>query len=514
MNRLALIQKMNRRNFLKLMLAAGATVSIPGQVLGTSDSKKTKRPNFIIFLADDLGYGDLACYGNPIVRTPHLDKFAKEGVIFTDCHSSGTVCSPSRASLLTGRNPYRIGFYYILGYDIHLRCEEITIASLLKKQGYDTCFVGKWHLTRIGREQSGQPTPEDHGFDYWFATEHNAFEGPRNPTSFIRNGKKVGEIQGWYCDIIVEEAVQWLKNRPDQNKPFFLLVCSHEPHTPINPPEKYAEIYDNEAVDHLEKNISYGRISRATRDLSRLKKYYYGTITQLDNAFGMLINEIDEMGLRDDTLVFFTSDNGPETPVSFEESEGKWEDPLRDRCFGTPGLLRGMKRYVYEGGHRVPGIARWPGHIIPGSVSDELIDGTDILPTLCELSGAKIPTDRAIDGTSIVPVFKGRSIRRKKSLCWMFPAGYSKVPNIAMRDGDYVLISWFNQKREDELWMNYIKTASLEKFELYNLRADIAQIENTAEKEPQRLKLMADKMRKLWREIQAEAPVWKEWIKK
>lgn len=497
---------MNRRNLLRLLLLMGINVSMSGQFQGAPLLKRRNKPNFVIFLADDLGYGDLGCYGNPIIKTPNLDKFAQEGITFTDCHSGGTVCSPSRASLLTGRDPYRIGFYYILNKYFYLRREEITFASLLKKENYDTCFVGKWHLTRIWDEQSNQPTPKDHGFDYWFATQHNAFEGPHNPTSFIKNGEKIGEVQGWYCDIIVEEALQWLKNRPNLDKPFLLLVCSHEPHTPIDPAREYTELYDNKVVDDLEKNISYGRVNRPNRDLSHLKKYYYATVSQLDNAFATLLHGIDEMGLKDNTLVFFTSDNGPEIPVKRED--------IRDKCFGTPGTLRGMKRYVYEGGHRVPGILRWPGNISPGSVSNELVNATDILPTFCELSGARVPKDRVIDGTSIVPALKGKVIKRERPLCWFFPAGYSGIPNMAMRDGNYVIIGWFDDKTIDETWMNYIKTASLKKFELYNLAKDVNQTENLIEKEPQRAKLMITRMRELWKEIQAEGPVWEGWIEK
>ncbi|MGQ9470893.1 MAG: sulfatase-like hydrolase/transferase [Candidatus Aminicenantales bacterium] len=138
----------------------------------------------------------------------------EEGTTFTDCHYGGTVCSPSRASLLTGRNPYRLD--YILSKHMYLHRAEFAIASLLKEQGYDTCFIGKWPLTKIWDEDSGQPTPGDHCFDHWMASEHNAFKGPGNPKTFIRNGKKLGEMQARYCDITVEEALQWLKNRADK----------------------------------------------------------------------------------------------------------------------------------------------------------------------------------------------------------------------------------------------------------------------------------------------------------
>ena len=347
----------------RLIYAAGFLV-LMGISAGCTSNKKNKEqkpPNIVVFLADDLGYGDLGCYGNPIIKTPNLDRFAAEGVQMTDCHAGGTVCSPSRAALLTGRNPYRTGFYYILGGNTFLRADEITIPEMLKTKGYQTCFVGKWHLSVLEKNKRNEPGPGDQGFDYWMGTTHNAFDGPANTKDFIRNGTPVGQVHGWFCDVIVDEAGKWLKEKRDTSKPFFLYIASHEPHTPISPPKKYSDMYDTPEVDSLEKTINYGYVKRPERDISSNKKEYYGTVTQLDHAFGQLMKTLDSLGLRDNTLVFFTSDNGPEDPVTYEESLGQWEDPIRDKCFGTPGIYRGMKRFVYEGGHRVPGIARYPG---------------------------------------------------------------------------------------------------------------------------------------------------------
>jgi len=505
-----MMQTLNRRNFMKSVLAGTAAAVLRGGSGVTWAAGEKRRPNFVIFLADDLGYGDLGCYGNPIVRTPNMDGLASQGVRFTDCHAAGTVCSPSRASLLTGRTPYRLGFYSILGRgDIHLRREEVTIASLLGDHGYDTCFVGKWHLTNINDSKSDQPDPGDHGFDHWFATQVNAFRtGPENHDRYMRNGEKVGQVDGWYCDVIVKEALDWLTGRPDQNRPFLLVVCSHEPHTPVRPPEKYAAMYDNAEVERSEKTIDYGKILRTDRDIADNKKYYYGTVTQLDNAFGALIDGIDEMGLKDNSLVFLTSDNGPETPVSVEESGGRWNDESRDRCFGTPGPLKGMKRYTYEGGHRVPGIARWPRHIEPGSQCSELVNGTDLLPTLCELAGVSTPADRVIDGSSVVPLFTGGKVIRHRPQCWIFPTEYYYIPHMAMREGDYAIVGWFNEKTGAQTHMEWVKSARLARFELYNLKKDLDESENLSGKEPERLKTMAARMRELWREIQAEGPTW------
>lgn len=466
-----------------------------------------------MFLSDDLGYGDLGCYGHPFNRTPNLDRLAAEGMRFTDGHAASTVCSPARAALLTGRQPYRLGIYYLVEDDVHLRREEVTVASLLKRQGYDTCFVGKWHVTRIGAAAQGQPSPGDHGFDHWFATEHNAFDGPENPGRFYRNGVPVGSLRGWYCDLIVEEALTWLRNRPDPTRPFFLHVNSHEPHTPVRPPSRYAEMYDNERVDGLERSIAYGGIARRNAADRNLKHHYYGTVTQLDNAFGALDAGLDALRLRQDTLVVFTSDNGPETPITPEEERGV-VDPLRDRSFGTPGPLRGMKRYVYEGGHRIPFIARWPRRIRAGSVSHALVNGTDFLPTCAAVTGAALPPDRVIDGVDISPVFEGRGIERPIPACWTFPARYFHLPHIAMRDGDYVLIGWMVEKRPDQLWIDWVKTTRLERSELYDLGTDISQRHDLSPRDPARRERMATQLAGLWAGIQAEAPVWKGWLRK
>jgi arylsulfatase A len=221
---------------------------------------------------------------------------------------------------------------------------------------------------------------------------------------------------------------------------------------------------------------------------------------------------LDEERLRENTLVLFTSDNGPEYPVNFLESQGQWDDPLRDRCFGTPGDLRGMKRFTHEGGHRVPGIIRWPRNIPAGAESDVLINGTDLLPTLCELAGISIPKDRNIDGESVTSALKGKPFSRKKPVYWNAPVHeYEFVPSMTMREKNYILVAWFNDKAPDELWMDWIKTALPERYELYDLSRDIGQTEDLSEQMPHKVKELAAKMEVLWKDIQTEAPIWPEW---
>lgn len=469
--------------------------------------KEPASPNIIVFLADDLGYGDLGCYGNPIISTPNIDKLAEEGVRMTDCHSGGTVCSPSRAALLTGRNPYRSGFFYIHGKNTYLKDEEVTLAELLQDNGYETSFWGKWHLSSLEKDKMNQPGPGDQGFDYWMGTTLNAFGGPKNPKKFILNGEALGEIEGWYCDIIVDKASDWLRNIRDKEKPFFMYVCSHEPHTPIDPPEQYSEKYNNSKVDKLELSIKYGQVSRPDKDISINKKEYYGTVNQLDNAFGRLMATLDDLDIKDNTLVLFTSDNGPEAPVTIEESLGTWSEPMRDNCFGTPGELRGMKRFPYEGGHRVPGIVRYPEVIPEGSESNVLFNGCDILPTICNLLGISIPANRNIDGIVAFDAFLNKQIERDTSVIWFYPNHedtYFRMPQMSMRKNNYTLIGYLPEKADSTNLNQWIANYKPEKFELYDIIIDHAQLNDISSQHPEIISSMKKEMICLWEEMRDE----------
>jgi len=477
----------------------------------TANASTSGKPNIIIFLADDLGYGDLSCYGNPIIKTPSIDRFATEGVRLTDCHSAATVCSPSRAALLTGRNPYRSGFYDILGsFNCYLQSQEITLPEMLKPAGYSTCFVGKWHLSQFNNNvkkpgEKKQPTPGDQGFDHWFATSHNAFEGPRNLKTFLRNGTPVGEIKGSYCDVIVKEACDWI-SQLKKDQPFFLELCTHEPHTPIDPPEKYSSTYKNAAVDSLEKTIRYGGVPRPD-GISKNKEKYYGTVTQLDNAFGQLMKFLDSTGLAKNTIVIFTSDNGPESPVNFDESRGKWADTIRDNCFGTPGMLRGMKRFTYEGGHRVPGIVRWPSKIPAGIVSDKLVNGTDFFPMICKIAGVKQPDDRTIDGRNALPALLNQNKNKNQPVIWLLQLNedmYSKMGDMSLRYNEYTLIGRMSVKADSVTLLNWMYNALPEKYELYNIVKDPEQQYDIAKDNPRLLKKLIPMMTKMWINIRDE----------
>lgn len=455
---------MTRRDLLQSIGLGLMSLSVPGclrQTTRPGASAAAKRPNIVIALCDDLGYGDLACYGHPHIKTPNLDALAGEGMRLTDCYAAAPVCSPARAGMLTGRTPYRCGIYDWIpdGNAMHLRSTERTVPTLLRDSGYATCHVGKWHCN--GQfNSSEQPQPGDHGFDHWFSTQNNAHPTHLGPDNFVRNGKPVGKLKGHSSMLIAQEAIDWLTSTWNRSQPFCLFVWFHAPHEPIATSPEFMDMYEGheEAI-------------------------YYGNVTQMDHAFGRLTKALDDMNLRDETFVLFTSDNGPETLNRYRGAH---------RSFGSPGPLRGMKLHLYEGGIRVPGIVRWPGKASPGATCREPVNGTDVLPTLCELAGVPAPQDRAIDGTSILPLLSNKKLQRDVPLYWRYDRALSQPFTVAMRQGDWKILA----------------DTAMTRFELYNLRNDSGEQHDLAPNEPQRLERMKTVLAKLHAEVDTEGPRW------
>ncbi len=444
-----------------------------------------KKPNIVILLCDDLGYGDLGCYGHPMIRTPNLDKLARQGIRLTQCYAASSVCSPSRAGLLTGRIPTRTGVYTWIAQNnpMHLPASEVSLATLLRRAGYRTAHIGKWHLNGYFNSKL-QPQPGDHGFDHWFSTQNNAAPTHENPKNFVRNGKAVGKVQGFSCQVVADEAIGWLKSGRDSPNPFFLFVCFHEPHEQIaSPPDLVA---------------SYPKA------MNEDQAQYFANVTNMDRAVGRILAALDELGQADNTIVFFTSDNGPETLNRY---------PNARRSYGITGPLRGRKLWLYEGGIRVPGIVRWPGKAPPGKTSDEPIWSLDLLPTLCRIADAKVPTDRAIDGSDFSPVLEDKKIDRKTPMFWHYYRGLGE-PKVAMRDGDWVVLAHCEGLPAGAGAsllpgdMEAIRNAKLTTFELYNLHDDLSQTKDLAKEEPQRLQRLSERLRSLYREVVAEGPNW------
>jgi arylsulfatase A len=418
----------------------------------------------VVVLSDDLGYADLGCFGHPVIQTPNLDRLAQEGMKLTACYAAAPVCSPARAGMLTGRTPSRSGItdWIPAGSPMHLRRNEVTIAALLRQVGYATCHVGKWHCNGLFNRPE-QPQPGDHGFDHWFSTQNNAAPSHRNPTNFIRNGQAVGPLTGYSSALIAQEAIEWLKGLPPK-RPFCLFVWFHAPHEPIAAADEFTRLYPN-ATQPGEAE-------------------YCGDVTQMDHEVGRLLQALDGLKRRENTLVFFTSDNGPETLRRYRGAE---------RSHGSPGPLRGMKLHLYEGGIRVPGILSWPGKTRPGQVCHEPVCGLDVLPTFCAMAGATVPTDRALDGASILPLFEGKPVERKTPLYWQYDHALGK-PKVALRDGDWKLLAH----------------ADLKTFELYHLADDPAEKHDLAAQKPDLCRALAAKLLKLHADVQAERPTWPE----
>ncbi len=369
-------------------------------LLACSGFAKDKPPNVVILLADDLGSQDIGCDGGP-VKTPTLDRLAANGVRFTDFHSGAPVCSTARATLLTGRHHLRTGVYTVIQdhiHDMHLRENEVTIAEHLKANQYDTVHLGKWHLGTPFRGMK-KPWIDEHGFDYWFATDLNAAPSHRNPKNFWRNRERVGELDGYACQLVVDEAITWLDENRDEAKPFFLNIWFHEPHAPLAAPDEivkqYGELNDPNAI-------------------------YSATIDNTDRAIARLVNKLDQIDSLDDTIIIYTSDHG---------------SYLHERN----GNLQAGKGSLMEGGIRTPGIIHWPKGIQGGRVESTPAGAVDLLPTICGLIGVKTPDKVHLDGTDLSPILIGNQsdLQRHQPLTWHSP---TSQPVVVIREGNYSLV--------------------------------------------------------------------------
>ncbi|HJZ59157.1 MAG TPA: sulfatase-like hydrolase/transferase [Gemmataceae bacterium] len=418
------------------------------------------RPNVVVLLCDDLGYGDLGCYDHPKVKTPHIDKLAADGIKLTSCYCGLSVCSPSRAALMTGRIPYRYGIrdWIPLNSGIYLPKEEVTVAVRLKAAGYKTALCGKWHLN--SKFNGIEPTPGDHGFDHWFATQNNAAPSHQDPTNFVRNGKRVGPLKGNSTTLIMDEALGFIAEAKD--RPFAMFVTFHATHEPVATPTEFTDLYKSEPDE--------------------TKRIYYGSVSLVDHEVGRLVKFLDDRKLADKTLVLFTSDNGPETHLRYKTAE---------RSHGSAGPLRGMKLHLTEGGIRVPGIVRWPGKIKPGQAIDEPVAFVDLMPTLCALAGTTPPADRPLDGTDVSELLlEGKKPTRKVPLYWQYDKAIGDtdpVWTIAIRQWDYKLLA----------------DAKREKFALYDLKADVGEKRDLSAEPGQakRLKGMVEELRRMYADV-------------
>ncbi len=439
--------------------AALALISLAGLLAGPAVTAEAGKPNFIVIFADDLGYGDLGVYGSEKIRTPHLDGMAADGMQFKDFYTAAPFCSPSRASILTGRYPLRAGVPYVLfpTETTGLPQEEITIAEMLSEQGYATAAIGKWHL--------GWPKPfraQRHGFDFFFGLPYSndmyAWEPPevRRPQHAfwklpLLDNDEIVEApvnQHTLTQRYTERAVDFIKD--NRNRPFFLYFPHTFPHNPQYASEKF------------EGRSPHG--------------FYADTVEEMDWSVGEVLKALDEHGLDERTLVVFTSDNGP-APAG----PGRWQERGAD---GSTGGLRGRKGNTFEGGMRVPGIFRWTGRIATGAETDQPASIVDLLPTIATLAGTEPPDDRVIDGRSIADLLLGRTDTLAEEPFFYYFGTLLQ----AVRLGKWKLFPQQTGEPEQSGSLWYLQNPTLfnrhhrlrEAPELYDLESDVAETRNVA----------------------------------
>jgi arylsulfatase A-like enzyme len=404
------------------------------------------RPNVIFILADDLGWGDLGCYGHPIIKTPNLDRLAKEGTQFTNFYVCGSVCSPSRCAFFTSHYPAREKIHghfatpqmnEARGMSQFLDPKVPNVARLLKDAGYTTAHIGKWHLG----SNSGGPQPDAYGFDFVGTGEMDGPEaGGADPYFRARS-----------TEIFVNETIEFVRKNKD--KPFYAQMWTLVPHATLNPLPEQMERYAQQRAGGAKKK-DFPHASAA--------QIFYASVTNLDIQVGRLMDALKELGLEEKTLIVFSSDNGPEDIHIINAGHSG---------IGSAGPFRGRKRSLYEGGVRVPFLVRWPGHVPAGRIeNDAIVAGADFLPTICKLANVALPADMILDGEDASDIFLGKSRPRTKPLMWEWRfniAGepFHKSPILAIRDGNWKLL------------LNPDKS----RVELYDLPKDPTQLNNVAE---------------------------------
>jgi arylsulfatase A-like enzyme len=458
------------RKFIALTLMLATMIASSAARGGDSP---TKKPNIVFLLADDLGWTGLRCFGSDFYETPNLDEFAQTGMKFTNAYSACTVCSPTRASIMTGMYPARLHLTdFIAGQNrtwAKLRIPDwtkgldhsyVTIAEALRDAGYSTAQIGKWHLNHAGRDAAAYG-PKTHGFDV-------AVDKPRGTKGYLlpTGANSKGESKSDYLtDYLTDKAVEFIDNSKD--KPFFLYFAYHVPHTPIQGREDLVAAFSKKArADAIHKNPIYAAM-----------------VASMDQSVGRVLERLDQHEITDNTLVVFTSDNGGLTQ-RYGKHDGFTENvPLR----------RG-KGSAYEGGVRVPTIVRWPGVTPTGSVCDEPIMTIDYYPTLLEVTSSpgNEAHNKSVDGRSITPLLRDPSSTLGRNLYWHYPHYHAggDSPYSAVRSGDWRLLEFHEDDR----------------VELYNLSEDLGEQHDLAAAKPEQVSQLRAKL-SVWRkQVDAQMP--------
>ena len=446
-------------------------------------------PNIVYILADDLGYGDLGCYGQKIIRTPNIDRLAKEGMLFTDHYAGSSVCAPSRAALMTGmhtghsrvRGNYEKGPYGF-GAGLELRAQDVTLTEVLQEKGYTSAVIGKWGMGMDGT--TGEPNKQ--GFDYSYGYLNQGHAHFQFPSYLFRNGQRIEIPENrnfanklFSNDLFTEEAVSFVERNTE--KPFFLYLAYTTPHAEMLLPESATfESYKGKVDEKPYVKPGAPDSTDTNAGAYRSQPYpaaaYAAQVTHLDSCVGVVMEKLKALGLDQNTIILFSSDNGP-------HSEGG----ANPAYFGSSGPLRGKKRDLYEGGIRVPFIARWPARIQPNTVTDYASAFWDMLPTLADIAGIT-ETKLETDGVSLLPTLIGQPEKQidHPYLYWEFHENPST--DQAIRRGTWKAI------RHDPQG----------KIELYDLSTDLGETKDLADKHPD----VISEMNRLFDNARTPHPIW------
>lgn len=465
--KMATNSKLSRRMFLKVIGVTAATAAVPGSEAFAG--KNEQMPNMIFCMTDDQGWGDVAYNGHPVILTPHLDDMAKKGIRFDRFYAAASVCSPTRVTCLTGRNNWRVNISSPTADGKgHLPEEEITLAEAVKSKGYVSGHFGKWHVGSLCDRISPDHimTPGMAGFDEWFTThnvivtydpyanEHKAgvealywHNGRNIPMEEARNNKT---MRGDDAAIVMNKAIDFIRAQSKANKPFVAFIWFHNVHTPLGKNPELMKLYP---------------------DCDPREQIYFSNITAVDIQMGRLREELKALGVADNTMLWFTSDNGPNLKGKKNIKHAKAQDgKFNYTPIGSSGAYRGWKRHLHEGGIRVPGLLEWPGKVKKGFVSDFPCVTTDYFPTALDILGVPLPDDREYDGISLLPVIEGKMTKRNT------PIGFHTSGWEAWTEQQYKII---RQKGKKEI-----------EWELYDIINDPFEEKDLAKEKPEILKRM------------------------
>ncbi|MFC1555933.1 sulfatase-like hydrolase/transferase [candidate division KSB1 bacterium] len=484
---------MKRRDFLKALGVGAAASTLPNfqscGAFGTS-----RKPNYLFVLVDDLGWADIGCYGSSFYETPNIDRLASQGMRFTNAYAASPVCSPTRASIMTGKHPARLNITdwipgdrptdrKLLGPKINneLPLQEITIAETLRGAGYKTFFAGKWHLGDEGY------FPEDQGFDI-NKGGHSRGSPPGGYYSPYNNPKLQDGPEGEYLpDRLTNESIQFLDNHcssdgDSQDQPFMLFLSFYTVHTPIQASKRHLKKFEDK-LSRMQTSSEEGfrQERKGWTKLQQDDPTYASMIYAMDENVGRILKKLDDLSLSDDTVVIFMSDNGGLSTLG-----RKWSPTSN-----VP--LRAGKGWCYEGGIREPMIIRAPGVTSAGHVCETPVTSMDFYPTMLDLAGIDPVPDQHIDGLSLKPLLSEKKDLDRKILFWHFPHyhGSKWTPGSALREGDWKLVRFYEE----------------DKSELYNIRNDISEEHDLAQSNPEKLKELETKLDSCLENCRAQMPI-------